>query len=148
MGSTRGRSSSARGQSTISFAHRVTKNVHQDKDLKKDGLAPALKNLDAEELSQPPVKVDDVVVDEPQIAEPEPEAEPEVVKTDEELRAEKVSEAGIKTYWKGIEAERKHPRLHQQDLSVHEKVLRYFDVSSQYGVSQAHCHSLIPLDEY
>ncbi|KAG5918014.1 hypothetical protein E4U42_007037, partial [Claviceps africana] len=49
------------------------------------------------------------------------------------IRAAEVTDAHINEYWKEIEAERKAPRVHQEGLSVHEKVLRCFDVSSQYG---------------
>lgn len=54
---------------------------------------------------------------------------------DEEATARKTSEAQIKKYWRAKEQERKAPRIHQQDLSVHEKVLREWDMSGQYGVS-------------
>lgn len=52
-----------------------------------------------------------------------------------EAEAEKVTEAQIKKFWREAEAARIAKRVHQQDLSVGEKVLRYFDISSQYGVS-------------
>ncbi|RDL37338.1 uncharacterized protein BP5553_04771 [Venustampulla echinocandica] len=48
-------------------------------------------------------------------------------------RASAISDAQIKKYWRDREAERKAPRVHQQDLSVEEKVLRLFDMSSQFG---------------
>jgi DNA polymerase delta subunit 4 len=55
--------------------------------------------------------------------------------TAEEEEASKVSEAQINRYWRAKEAARKAPRVHQSDLSVHEKVLREWDMSGQYGVS-------------
>jgi DNA polymerase delta subunit 4 len=55
-------------------------------------------------------------------------------KTAEELKAEKVTDAQIRKYWREREAERKAPRMHQEDLGVEEKILRLFDMSSQYGV--------------
>lgn len=54
---------------------------------------------------------------------------------DEEARARKVSEAQIKKFWREKESARLVPRVHQEDLSVHEKVLREWDVSGEYGVS-------------
>ncbi|KAF8864762.1 hypothetical protein BDZ45DRAFT_569284, partial [Acephala macrosclerotiorum] len=54
-------------------------------------------------------------------------------KTAEEERASKVSDAQIKRYWRERENERKSRRVHQEDLSLEEKVLRFFDMSSQYG---------------
>lgn len=83
-----------------------------------------------------PVK-DEPTRDEVEVIEPEEEEEEEEVpeKSEVEIKAEKVSQAQIGKYWKGIEKERSAPRIHQQGLSDHEKILRYFDVSSQYGVS-------------
>lgn len=98
-----------------------------------------------EETQQPKSEeVEDIVIDEPEVEEPvevtaEEESEPEVEavpeKSDAELRAERISDAQISKYWRGLEAQRKAPRVHQEDLTLSEKVLRYFDVSSQYGVS-------------
>lgn len=88
-------------------------------------------------------KVVDVVADEPEVheeseAEVEPVTEKASEKTEAELKAEKITDAQIKSYWKAIEKVRKAPRVHQEDLDLGEKVLRYFDVSSQYGVSLRH----------
>ena len=41
----------------------------------------------------------------------------------------------MKRYWKSKEDERIAPRVHQQGLNANEKILRHFDLSSQYGVS-------------
>ena len=61
-------------------------------------------------------------------------AKPQVEKTAEELKAEKVTDAHIRKYWKLREEERKAPRVHQEGLAVEEKILRLFDMSSQFGV--------------
>jgi len=53
---------------------------------------------------------------------------------DEETRARKISDTQIKKYWRDKELERKAPRVHQEDLTVYEKVLREWDMSGQYGV--------------
>jgi len=58
-----------------------------------------------------------------------------VKQSPEEERASKVTDAQIKRYWRDREAERSAPRVHQGGLTVEEKVLRYWDMSSQYGVS-------------
>lgn len=60
-------------------------------------------------------------------------AQPE--RSELEQKAAKISETQVRKYWKGKEDERSAPRVHQQGLSVHEKILRHFDLSSQYGVS-------------
>jgi DNA polymerase delta subunit 4 len=55
--------------------------------------------------------------------------------SDEEARARKMSEAQIKKFWREQESLRLVPRVHQEDLDVHERVLRLWDVSNTYGVS-------------
>ena len=52
----------------------------------------------------------------------------------EEQKAEKVTDAQIKRYWRDREVERRAPRVHQEGLAVEEKILRLFDMSSQFGV--------------
>jgi DNA polymerase delta subunit 4 len=58
----------------------------------------------------------------------------EAERSPEELKAMKVTDAQIKRYWRDREAERRAPRVHQEELSVEEKILRLWDMSSQYGV--------------
>lgn len=130
-----GRTGPTKGQSTISFANRVTKAIPQD--TKKAVLSEPVKKIDIPQRPAKESKAEEIVT-----VEPEEESEEEVVeevvvseKTEAELQAEKISDAQINKYWKGIEKERIAPRVHQKELSVGEKVLRYFDVSSQYGVS-------------
>ncbi|QDS73366.1 hypothetical protein FKW77_007141 [Venturia effusa] len=53
--------------------------------------------------------------------------------TKEEQQAQKVSEAQIKKYWREKELARKFKRVHQEDLSLHEKVCREFDTDGRYG---------------
>ncbi|KIW86393.1 hypothetical protein Z517_01789 [Fonsecaea pedrosoi CBS 271.37] len=54
-------------------------------------------------------------------------------KDQRELAAEKVTDSQLKKYWQAEEDSRLAPRVHQSDLSLHEKILRHFDLSSQYG---------------
>jgi DNA polymerase delta subunit 4 len=54
---------------------------------------------------------------------------------DEETRARKITEMQIKKFWREKESARLVPRVHQEDLGVHERVLRLWDVSGEYGVS-------------
>jgi DNA polymerase delta subunit 4 len=71
-------------------------------------------------------------------AEPEPvpklKLEPEHEKTEAELRADKITGRQISQYWNKLERERRTKRVHQEGLTLAEKILRYWDVSSQYGV--------------
>jgi len=54
-------------------------------------------------------------------------------KSEDVIRAEKVSDAQIKKYWREREGERRTKRVHQEELGVEEKILRLFDMSSQFG---------------
>ena len=136
-----GRGATASGkQSTLSFNHRVTKSV--PKSAKDAVITSAVTKKEPEpeksKLSQS-ITAEDVVetpdVDEPaEVEEDETPAVPE--KSEAEVKALKITDAQVKRYWNNLEAQRKAKRVHQEDLTVSEKVLRYFDVSSQYGVCQ------------
>ncbi|TKA37747.1 hypothetical protein B0A54_09749 [Friedmanniomyces endolithicus] len=54
---------------------------------------------------------------------------------DEEAQARSVTETQIKQYWRQKEAMRLAPRVHQEGMTVYEKVLREWDMSGQFGVS-------------
>lgn len=54
----------------------------------------------------------------------------------QEVSARKVSDKEIIRYWQKKEEERKAPRVHQKELNIHEKILREWDMSGQYGVSE------------
>ncbi|KAL7822251.1 DNA polymerase delta, subunit 4 domain-containing protein [Trichoderma gracile] len=141
----RGRPGPVKGQSTISFTGKVTKAV--PKDLKKAASdstitrttipeRPASKdNVNKKEEEKEAVEIvaeETDVIDEPE-EETEPVVEQVPEKSEAELKAEKITDAQIKSYWRAIEKQRKAPRVHQEGLDLAEKVLRYFDVSSQYG---------------
>ncbi|KIE02651.1 DNA polymerase delta subunit 4, partial [Metarhizium majus ARSEF 297] len=132
-----GRTGPAKGQSTISFANKVTKSV--PKDIKNKLVTPTTTKIEVPERRKPVEEnveevVDDKVDDQEEDDQEEAELKEEVlVKTEAELKAEKLTNSQIDKYWKGIEKERKAPRVHQEGLSVNDKVLRYFDVCSQYG---------------
>lgn len=133
--STRGaaaRAAASKQQSTLSFNHKVTKSGTA-KPGKADKLStPTATKVDAEPQLQTPTSED---VEEIEAQQPEgaPVAQPVAEKSAAELSAEKVTDAQIKRYWKGVEEARISKRVHQEGLSQAEKVLRYFDVSSQYG---------------
>ncbi|KAI1411284.1 DNA polymerase delta, subunit 4-domain-containing protein [Hypoxylon sp. FL1857] len=118
-------------QSTLSFNHRVTKPSAKDlsKPIKQSPLAKHVSSTEKEEPTAEDEAVKIEVEEEPQVAQPEPEPE----KSAAELRAEKISDRQIDQYWRKLERERVAKRVHQEDLTLAEKVLRYWDVSSQYG---------------
>ncbi|KAL3421962.1 DNA polymerase delta [Phlyctema vagabunda] len=130
----------AGAQQTLSFGNRVTKsgagaaaakNLYKPSTVAAEKLIPAAaKEIDggvqqADEEDGRHHEAVVVVVDQ--------QKQKEKVKTAEEERASRVSDAQIKRYWKTREGERKAPRVHQADLSMEEKILRLFDTSSQYG---------------
>lgn len=129
----------SKGQSTLSFHGKVTKNV--TKDVKAVVSGPVTADIPRpleEEPAKPIVVKKEAEEPEPESEseeEPEPEVEAVPEKSESELKAEKITDAQVAKYWKAIEKERISPRVHQQGLDLDEKVLRYFDVSSQYGVS-------------
>ncbi|KAF5679091.1 DNA polymerase delta subunit 4 [Fusarium circinatum] len=132
--STRSRGPPAKGQSTLSFSNKVTKPV--PKSAKKSAISASISKLDPSQHAAQR-EVENIVVDDHESIEVDKEEEVEAVlepvKSELELQAEKVTDTQIKKYWKSIEGQWTTPRLHQQDVSLSEKVLRYFDVSSQYG---------------
>ncbi|OAA46345.1 DNA polymerase delta subunit 4 [Metarhizium rileyi] len=135
-GATRGRAGVAKGQSTISFANKVTKSV--PKDVKNTLVTPTSTNIVVPERRKPvDKKVEEVVeeVDEHEEEEQEESDSNEEAKekTRAELEAERLPDSQVEKYWTAIEKQRKAPRVHQEELSVNDKILRYFDVSSQYG---------------
>ena len=142
----RGRTVPAKGQATISFSNKVTKPVPKEKDIKRVVDLSAIVKTDIPERPASAIKeervkdeTDDIVLEESEtVQEPQVETKDEVPeKLEAELQAEKITDAQISFYWKEIEKKRIAPRVHQEDLDVHEKVLRYFDVSSHYAV--CHC---------
>ncbi|PGH04308.1 hypothetical protein AJ79_07156 [Helicocarpus griseus UAMH5409] len=53
--------------------------------------------------------------------------------SEEDKRAEALTEKDIRSYWQAEEDSRIAPRVHQENLTMHEKILRHFDLSNQYG---------------
>lgn len=148
--------SSTGRQSTLSFNNRVSKAGAAKPTAKDAAAGAATAAAVSPSLTPPPStkrKAVDVVEvaqnDEDDDGEQEEQEEQEgqevkaVVATEREpkpqaeVRARKVTDAQVKKYWREVEGARIAKRVHQEELSLGEKVLRYFDISSQYGVSQA-----------
>lgn len=90
---------------------------------------------------QPPaINIDDPsarileVADEVDEQDEEAEAEASEEKALED-KALGLADSKLKAYWAAKEGERKAPRVHQKDLTMREKMLREWDMSSRYGVS-------------
>ncbi|KAL9109191.1 MAG: hypothetical protein Q9227_006116 [Pyrenula ochraceoflavens] len=61
------------------------------------------------------------------------QTEVEKPKDDFDIKAAVISDKALRTYWRKEEESRIAPRVHQKDLPVNERILRHFDISSQYG---------------
>lgn len=128
-------------QSTLAFhggANKVTKPGARAQHAKKNALSksatkaiePEVIDFEAVEEAKPTTVEADIIDQvEKEVAAQKVESNPE----DEAAR--RISDAAIKRYWAAKEKQRLAPRVHQSDLSLHEKVLREFDMSAQYGVS-------------
>ncbi|KFY40429.1 hypothetical protein V494_03504, partial [Pseudogymnoascus sp. VKM F-4513 (FW-928)] len=137
---TRGAPPAKGAQSTLSFngaATRVTKNTGPvGKDLKKaEPAKSAAPKTDVIDLDRADAAAVEDEVQEPKAAPAQVQrpAAPVSALTPEEEAADKVPHSQVLKYWKAKEAERLAPRVHQEGLSTEEKILRYFDMSSQYG---------------
>ncbi|KAL5115661.1 hypothetical protein ACEQ8H_006460 [Pleosporales sp. CAS-2024a] len=121
-------------QSTLAFhgaSNKVTKPSTRVASGKNSALAHVLKKKDVtpEEVTE--------LIDEPRPAEAalSGQTKKEVVEqsTPEEEQARRIPDAAMQKYWAAKEKQRMAPRVHQAELSVHEKILREFDMSAQYG---------------
>jgi DNA polymerase delta subunit 4 len=125
-------------QSTLAFhgaSNKVTKSGVKAQGAKKSLLATKLKDFKPEIIdvsdTEPTTTAEAAIIEQ---TEQEVKAQ-QVESTPEEDQARRISDAAIKKYWAAKEKERSTPRVHQQSLGLHDKVLREFDMSSHYGVS-------------
>ena len=128
-------------QSTLAFhggANKVTKPGARAQDAKKTVFSEkALKAIKPELIEvetfkeAKPTTVEADIIDqvEKEVAAQKVEA------AAEDEAARRISDAAIKKYWTAKEKQRLAPRVHQNDISLHEKILREFDMSAQDGVS-------------
>ena len=128
-------------QSTLAFhggANKVTKPGARAQDAKKNLLSKsatkAIKSevIDLETVEEAkPTTVEADIIDqtEKEVAAQKAESNPE----DEAAR--RITDTTIKKYWTAKEKQRLAPRVHQDNISLNEKILREFDMSAQYGVS-------------
>ncbi|KAJ5770154.1 uncharacterized protein N7511_002205 [Penicillium nucicola] len=131
----------AAAQSTLSFGNqsRVTKPVTAPIDKAK--ALDSTHSLSQKSTSATPepqhVSISPVEPPKPHVAElvvrPEPTLEKPAITSAEDKRALKLNKQDIWRYWRAQEESRKAPRVHQQGMDVEEKILRHFDLSSQYG---------------
>ncbi|EZF30929.1 DNA polymerase delta subunit 4 [Trichophyton interdigitale] len=60
-------------------------------------------------------------------------AEAALPKSKEDEQAEALTVKQLHAYWRAEERKRTASRVHQADLSIEERILRHFDLCSQYG---------------
>ncbi|KAJ5506846.1 DNA polymerase delta subunit 4 [Penicillium expansum] len=126
-------------QSTLSFGGRVTKPVtapsHKAKALdstpapsdKSASITPEPQQLSVTPNEHSKPHVAELAVRQQAIV------EHQAPRSEEDKRALKLSKQDIWRYWRAQEQTRKAPRAHQEGMDVEEKILRHFDLSSQYG---------------
>ena len=152
--STRSSTGTAAGkQQTLSFKHKVTKAIKTGKEgyrsparakeyIPEPSPEPATtptkirKTRDHDDIDSQPAPTTPPTTDEQPTA-AAAAAAAEQPQTDAELAASQITDKAIEKYWRGIEASRTAQAVHKkhgEGLATGEKVLRYFDVSSQYGV--------------
>ncbi|KAK0741818.1 DNA polymerase delta, subunit 4-domain-containing protein [Apiosordaria backusii] len=129
--STRATSSSKAGgeakQAKLNFNNKITKPL-PSRAHPKDKVAKVEEALVRTATPSP--------APEPVSVKVEKEEKAEVKLSPAEVKASKISQAAINRYWKSIEESRLAKEVHKKHtagLTTGEKVLRYWDVSSQYG---------------
>ncbi|KAJ5097967.1 hypothetical protein N7532_004968 [Penicillium argentinense] len=119
------------GQPTLSFGtqSRVSKPStaprHVGKNLEEPAASTASPTPEPQEVSNPHV-AELAVRHQAAAAIQEPRSK-------EDQRALKLSKQDLNRYWKKEEQGRLAPQIHQKGLDVEEKILRHFDLSSQFG---------------
>lgn len=133
-------------QSTLAFhgaSNKVTKPGVKAPNIKKNVLEDVATKKDATpeiiEIVEEPTTAETAIIDQTKEEVKAQKAE----STPEEKEARKVTDAALKKYWATKEKQRMAPRVHQQDLSLHEKILREFDMTGRYGVSLHHALGLM-----
>ncbi|KAF2816242.1 DNA polymeras-like protein delta subunit 4 [Mytilinidion resinicola] len=127
----------APAQSTLAFhgtINKVTKPTTGPRSakshLKVDDILNASTKPEASDISE--IEPDAPTIIQQTVAEIPAPVKP-AAQLNAEREARKVSEARIKKYWAAKEKGRLAPRVHQEELGLHEKVLREWDMCAAYG---------------
>ncbi|CAI7633977.1 unnamed protein product [Penicillium glandicola] len=125
-------------QSTLSFGGgRVTKPVTAPSH-KAKALTPSLSDKAPSATPEPQqLSVTPNEPSKPHVAElavrQQAAVEHQAPQSEEDKRALKLNKQDVWRYWQAQEQTRIAPSAHQQGMDVEEKILRHFDLSSQYG---------------
>jgi DNA polymerase delta subunit 4 len=141
-------------QSTLAFhgaANKVTKAGIRAPIGKKNVISePVVKDVIKTDIEEPEAaketakKAAPTTVEAGIIAQAEQEvAVQQVAPTPEEAAARKITDAKIEKYWSITGGKSERLRVHQEDLSTNEKILRQFDMRGQYGVSAHEEHRCV-----
>ncbi|KAB8238077.1 hypothetical protein ETB97_006097 [Aspergillus alliaceus] len=127
-------------QATLSFGSqsRVTKpSATPTQTQKTKDLEPVVASISEKVLVPEQAPVTAAEPSQPHVAElavrQQAQAEIQQPLSEEDERAIKITEKDLQHYWRAEEEKIRGPRFHQQDLTLHEKILRHFDLSSQFG---------------
>ncbi|KAB8079332.1 DNA polymerase delta, subunit 4-domain-containing protein [Aspergillus leporis] len=136
----RGGATAARpNQATLSFGSksRVTKPSRSTQTQKTKDLEPITASFPDKSVEPEQATVTSAEPSQPHVAElavrQQAQAEIQQPLSEEDERAIKITERDLQQYWRKEEGKRRGPRVHQEDLTMHEKILRHFDLSSQFG---------------
>ncbi|KAF7585999.1 hypothetical protein BBP40_009736 [Aspergillus hancockii] len=136
----RGGSTAARAnQATLSFGSksRVTKPSTSTRSQKTKDLEPITASIPEKTVEPEKAPVTPTEPSRPHVAElavrQQAQAEVQQPLSEEDERALNITEKDLQQYWRKEEGKRRGPRVHQEDLTMHERILRHFDLSSQFG---------------
>ncbi|KAL9102047.1 MAG: hypothetical protein Q9163_002755 [Psora crenata] len=132
---------SKNAQKTLAFGPNASNKIKKPTSVPQSHikkLSPSQKSAFSDavseaEIAAPESPVEDVRIEGKTLPIRHQQVEKEVKRDEKEVAALKVSEAQIKKYWKEKEDARIAPRVHQEGLGVHEKILRHFDLNTQFG---------------
>ncbi|OGM50979.1 DNA polymerase delta subunit 4 [Aspergillus bombycis] len=127
-------------QATLSFGSksRVTKpSVTPTQTQKTKDLEPLIASISEKTPEPEQVSATPTEPEQPHVAElavrQQAQEEVEQPLSKEDKKAINITEKDLQQYWRKEEEKIRGPRFHQQDLALHEKILRHFDLSSQFG---------------
>lgn len=126
-------------QSTLAFhgsTNKVTKPGTRASNAKKNLLEeptskdekPDVVEVQVKDQEEEPTNAEAAIIEQTKQVQQETESTPQ------EVEARQITKQTLEAWLKKQDAGNA-PRVHQEDLSLHEKILRKFDMSGQYGVS-------------
>lgn len=102
-----------------------------------DSLATAVETQEVELEGQGGLTTAEIAIEDQATAQHSQIESQSLTKEEEEAQriARETDQKRLKQYWQRKEAERLAPRVHQEGLTLNEKIMREFDMSGHFGVS-------------